>query len=86
VFAVTPSGGQFPNLGGHPENRHRNSYTDLYVFDPLFLVMLVRSLNGLAVREAFFVNLGSVGVARVKLSPPGSSTSSSPCYWPYRAA
>ena len=50
-----------------------------YVFGPLlFLVMLVPfTLNGLAVREAFFVSfLAASASAPTRRSPPASSTSS----------
>ena len=53
-----------------------------YVFGPvLFLVMLVPfTLNGLAVREAFFVSfLGASVSVRARRSQPASSTSSSRC-------
>ena len=52
-----------------------------YVMGPLFfLVLLVPfTLNGFAVREAFFVSfLGSVGVDAERPLRPASSSSSSP--------
>ena len=49
----------------------------------LFLVMLVPfTLNGLAVREAFFVSfLGSSASTPTRRSPPASSSSSSRSRW-----